>query len=333
MRVRRFAPISTVSIVTFHHVHDIHEGYAYDPDVVDATPAQFRRHLETLARIGTPIGMDAFIGACDGGSLPPNPWMVTFDDGYRSCRDVALPILRELGIPATFFISTSFITERRLYWWERIAAVLHLARGKRAMIADPRPLRIDANDPAARRQLDDIVKDTRGLDIDRFLAGLCTALDVDWSPEIEARHADALIMTWADIRALASAGMDVESHTRYHRVLPTLDGAALRDELVGSRRELELELGRPVRAIAYPVGRQVAPWIRRVVAEAGYRVGFTNASGVNRMWPAALRAARPLDLFDMHRLSTERSMSDAMFLTQLAVPQLALRPRPRGGIK
>ena len=67
---------------------------------MDATPAQFRRHVETLARLGTPIGMETLIRALDGAALPPNPVMITFDDGYRSCRDVALPILRALGIPA-----------------------------------------------------------------------------------------------------------------------------------------------------------------------------------------------------------------------------------------
>src|SRR4029434_7077628 len=94
-------------------------AYPYDPDVADATPGQFRRHLETLVRIGTPIGMRDLLRGLDAAALPPNPLMVTFDDGYRSCHDVALPILRELGIPATFFIATSFVAQRRLYLSER----------------------------------------------------------------------------------------------------------------------------------------------------------------------------------------------------------------------
>ena len=61
--------------------------------------------------------------------------------------------------------------------------------------------------------------------------------------------------------------------------------------------------------------------VRRAVAEAGYRIGLTNSSGVNYMWPAAMY---PLDPFDIRRIATERSQSDAMFLTQIAVPQLEL---------
>ena len=319
LQLRRAAPIPTVSIVTFHRIAEPAGGEPYDPDVVDATPAQFRRHVETLARIGTPIGIEALIGALDGRALPPNPVMITFDDGYRSCRDIALPIHRRLGVPATFFIATAFATGRKLYWWEQIAAILHGARRRIGYLAYPRPLRVDARDPGARRSLNAAIKNTRGLDLDRFLGELRAALEVPWSPEIEAGLAAPLIMTWDDIRALADAGMDIESHTRTHRVLETLDRDALEDELVGSRRDLEIQLDRPVRAVAYPVGRCPPPSVRRAVAEAGYRIGLTNASGVNYLWPAATRLVDP---FEIRRISTGRLQSDALFLTQIAVPQL-----------
>ena len=100
-------------------------------------------------------------------------------------------------------------------------------------------------------------------------------------------------MTWDQVRALARAGMDVESHGRRHRVLQTLDDATLDDELAGSRADLEAQLGRPVRAIAYPVGRRIAreARIRDALAAAGYRIGLTNQSGVNRVLAARRCAA------------------------------------------
>jgi peptidoglycan/xylan/chitin deacetylase (PgdA/CDA1 family) len=328
MHVRRVAPIRTISIVTFHRICELADDDPYDPDTVDATPAQFRRHVETLARIGTPIGMEALLAGLDGAELPPNPVMITFDDGYRSCRDIALPILEELGVPATFFIATAFADGCKLYWWEQIAVALHEARVRTATLGYPRPLQIDVNDPAARRVLDDVVKNTHGLDIDRFLRELRGALGVPWSSEFEARLAAPLIMGWDDIRALADAGMDIESHTRSHSVLETLDRETLHDELVGSRRDLEGRLGRQVRAIAYPVGRRPPLWIRRAVAAAGYRIGLTNAGGVNHVWPGAIGAGLALDRFALRRVPTEQSQSDALFLAQIAAPLLAAMHLP-----
>lgn len=323
MQLRRLTPIPTISIVTFHRIAEPAGGDPYDPETIDATPAQFRRHVRTLTRIGTPIGMEALLAGLDGAERPPNPVMITFDDGYRSCRDVALPILDELGVPATFFIATEFATGAKLYWWEQIAVALHEARGRTAALTYPRSVRIDAGAPGARRLLDDIIKNTVGLDVDRFLRELRAALDVPWSPEIEARLAAPLIMGWDDIHALADAGMDIESHTRSHRVLETLDRDELHRELVGSRRDLEAELGRPVRAIAYPVGRRPALRIRRAVAEAGYRIGLANSGGVNRVWPGGTTGGPGVDRFSFRRVPTDRSQSDALFLTQIATPWLA----------
>ncbi len=326
MHLRRLTPVpSTVTILTYHQVADHDRSYPYDPDVADATPAQFRRQMELLARWGTPIGIDELVRALEGAPLPKNPVMVTFDDGYRACHDVALPILRAVGLRATFFIATSFVSDRRVFWWERIALALSQAKVTSVTIPYPHPFELTPKDPRAHRKLTNMIKDTPGLDVDRFLDEISRALGVEWNSEIEAGHAENLIMTWDHVRALARAGMDVESHSRRHRVLQTLDRDALADELAGSRSDLEAQLGRPVRAIAYPVGRRVAhvERIRRAIADAGYKLGLSNASGATRIWPSPLRGVLPTDPFDIKRLSTDRELSDAMYFTQFAVPGLA----------
>jgi peptidoglycan/xylan/chitin deacetylase (PgdA/CDA1 family) len=327
MELRRYAPAPVLSIVTYHHIAESDRSAPYDANIADATPGQFRRHMEMLARYGTPIGIDDLLQAIQGAPLPRNPVMVTFDDGYRSCHDVALPILRAVGMRATFFVSTSFITERRIYWWERIALMLGLSTRRTAVLTYPHTQALDLTDPRTGDKLNAVIKDTPAdeLEVDRFLDELGRALGVEWNPQIEARYADHLIMSWDQVRALARAGMDVESHGRRHRVLQTLDATALDDELGGARRDLEAQLGRPVRAVAYPVGRRIngAKHIRRALAAAGYQIGMSNSSGVNRWLPPALRRLAPIDPFDIRRLSTDRGMSDAMFLAQVAVPRLA----------
>ena len=142
-----------------------------------------------------------------------------------------------------------------------------------------------------------------------------------WDAARERALADQLIMTWDEVRALAAAGMSIESHTRDHRVLETMAPAELADDLAGARAELAREVGgRAGRALAYPVGRTIAryPAVRGAVAAAGYRLGFTNASG-----PIDLRQRTRLDRLDLPRVAVDRSLSDSMFLAQLALPALA----------
>lgn len=319
LRVRGASPVPTVAIVTFHRVDDPDPGEPFDPDVVDATASQFRDHVETLARMGTVIDLPTLLDGLDGKPLPKNPVMITFDDGYRSCHDVALPVLRAAGVPATFFIATGFPDGGRLYWWEQIAAALRLARRPRCELTYPVPITVDITIPGTRHALDDIVKETAGLDLERFLRQLRAGLEVMWSEADEAALARRLIMGWDDIRALVAAGMDIGSHTRWHRVLDTIDVDQRDDELIGSRRDLQRELGSQVRAFAYPVGRLPELSIRQAVAAAGYEVAFTNASGVNHLWPTWLR---PTAAYALRRMDTDRDYSPAMFRTQIVWPSL-----------
>src|SRR5262249_24422571 len=45
---------------------------------------------------------------------------LTFDDGFRNNRTVAFPILRELELPATIFLTTDFVSSEDAPWFCRI---------------------------------------------------------------------------------------------------------------------------------------------------------------------------------------------------------------------
>lgn len=316
-----------LAVLTYHHIAEPEASDGFDPEVADATPDQFRRHLELLGRRCVPIGVAELCAALDGAPLPPNAVMITFDDGYRSNREVALPLLLRYGFPAVFFIATGFVAERRLYWWEALAYLVRTSTvGTLALPAHG--LTVERAAPTALVTLQRHVKNTAELDVAGFVRDVARAADVEWTPAVERALADRLIMTWDEIRALAAAGMDVESHSRHHRVLQTLAADQLADELAGSRADLERELARPVRAIAYPVGRSIAaaPAIRHAVAAAGYRIGFTNASGINTPW-------RRVDPYDVRRCATDRALADAMLLAQVAIPRLAYASPAHGAAR
>jgi peptidoglycan/xylan/chitin deacetylase (PgdA/CDA1 family) len=169
-----------------------------------------------------------------------------------------------------------------------------------------------------------LVKDRQPFDIGRLLEELSAAAGVPWTPEMDHAFAERLIMNWDQVRALRRAGMGVQSHTRTHRVLETLLPDELRDELSGSRADLERELGEPVRALAYPVGKPLATSspIRAALKSAGYELGFSNGTGPTPLWGK-------LDPFDIRRQTIGRNLPESYLLGMLAIPTLAPRPRWR----
>jgi peptidoglycan/xylan/chitin deacetylase (PgdA/CDA1 family) len=90
------------------------------------------------------------------------------------------------------------------------------------------------------------------------------------------------LMTWEDIVELDRDGtFRFEAHSLTHPNLPALDAAAAKEEIAGSKRELENHLGRVVRAFCYPSGL-FGEREERLVADAGFRIAVSCESGVNK---------------------------------------------------
>lgn len=108
----------------------------------------------------------------------------------------------------------------------------------------------------------------------------------DWYP------GSAPVMTADELDDVARAGIDIQSHSRTHADLPTLDASGLARELGDSRAALSDRLGRDVEYLAYPFGH----YDERVCATAqkvGYRAAFTFRTG---------RVKAGLDAFRLPRL-------------------------------
>ena len=256
--------------------HRIRRGLdRFDQGVVDATPEALDWQLTELSRHFEVITCDQLLD----GDVPPHAAMVTFDDGYRECITEALPVLERHGIPATFFVVTGDIAERRVFWWDRIAYALHETALEHIRMSYPKPLELDLTEGRERgiRTLLSVVKATPALDFSRFLRELYQRGEVPWTPQDERHWADVLVMSWDDVRALRDAGMQIGSHTRTHRILQNVPAEELADELRGSRDDLRRELSADVRVVSYPVGRPISgsPSVVAAVRDAGYTLGFS----------------------------------------------------------
>ena len=90
--------------------------------------------------------------------------------------------------------------------------------------------------------------------------------------------AEKPLMTHTDWRTWLASGMEVGSHTRAHADLNQLSAEQARDQIAGSKRELESTLACEVRHFCYPYGRFGAEH-SRLVQEAGYVTATTTRRG------------------------------------------------------
>lgn len=131
-----------VAVLMYHHVHDT------DLSSSTVTPELFRSQLVYLRERGYRfISLSDFERFMEGGEVPPGSVLVTFDDGYRSYREFAYPILKELGIPSVNFI----ITETLDHPLE--SNIPYLSREDlAALTGDPEFVRAECHTHAAHRK-------------------------------------------------------------------------------------------------------------------------------------------------------------------------------------
>ena len=95
------------------------------PSKTAITQDDFKAQMKYLKDNGYHvITLDQLLGFLDyREQIPEKSVVITFDDGWISIYDIAVPILKEYGFPATIFIYTDFVGGGKAMSWKHIKAL------------------------------------------------------------------------------------------------------------------------------------------------------------------------------------------------------------------
>ncbi len=227
-------------------------------------PDTFRLHLAALKKFFQPVRLDDWIRAVrDNMPLPDKAVAITFDDGWKDNFEYAYPLLTEENVPATIFLVSDMIGTDRLFWPERLAAVLRQGlaiHGTGLYSASavtwlndlriPMPASADALTPEVLDRIINRVKVLDDLTASRNIEEMATCLGIrNCSSNLE-------LLNWGQVREMVHSGLiSVGSHTRRHtRMSEALSADCLYDEIVESRHIIERNAGCEVNLFCYPNG-------------------------------------------------------------------------------
>lgn len=262
-----------VAIVNYHRVLAAPSPFlASEPDV-----DIFTWQMELLARCFNVLSLREALAAIDSGRVPPRAVCITFDDGYRSVHDLALPVLRRLGLPATVFVSSGYVDGRNM-WNDRIVEAVETLPVEELDLAEfglgVYSLRSVDERAATLGTLTEASKYLPPQERSRLVGRLQTL--------VGERASEGLMLTPEMVVNLDRHGIEIGAHTVTHPILTSLDDASAMQEIRDSKRELEAIVGKPVTMFAYPNGKVGKDFDARHVAmvrEAGFQAAFTTAVG------------------------------------------------------
>lgn len=254
--VQRFAP-RRVLVLRFHSVRE--EPLLLDPYIpvgITHSARTFERQMQYIANTCNLISLDHLLELIlHSLPTPKRAVVITFDDGFRDNYEIAAPILEKFGLRGVFYISTSSIEGRPL-WFVRLRS--WSTRTNKTW--------------------------EQFLEASRRCAVLGEQQREQFLSELEGGDSvsDTFTMTWAQVRDLLKRGHTIGSHTINHPNLAKIPPADLKDEFEISKRTLESELSAPVKHFSYPNPILEPHWDPTTIQacqSAGYATAVTSTPG------------------------------------------------------
>ena len=277
------------------------------------TESVFKEQMNFLARHYHLISLKELLELWRNGGYSKDKryCIVTFDDGWLDNYLYAYPVLKEHDIPATIFVTTSFVGTNRWYWPEKLS---FLILNKYQDLLDLSDASEDFKDDVitsiltgvheksdcVKSEMIDFVIETlkkyTEQSIEDAIGKIYVLLNIS-VPE------ERVVLNWDEIDEMSSNGISFGSHTCNHKILTGITLGEVREELKNSKELLEAKSLNFIPVFCYPNGSHNQK-IQSIVKECGYEAAVTTRFG--------FECEKPDDYFSMKRIGVHNDISSTM---------------------
>jgi peptidoglycan/xylan/chitin deacetylase (PgdA/CDA1 family) len=298
--------------VVFHHISVTESPFTSGINV-STTPKKFEAALRFLTTYYTPVRLQDVLTDSDGRGLPPRAVLVTFDDAYASVAEWAVPLCRQFGVPAVFFVNAAFLDNQRLapdnlvcyvankLGMETINAAARAVPGSEA-------LELHSLSEVFVRFFPAISVTEREVFLDalRQLAGIS---------ESRVAMEAGLYLTSKQLCDLTSFDFEIGNHTYTHVHCRSLSQGDFGQQVDKNKEELEALSGTKVRSFSQPYGSSIdlTDQLLDHLKASGYEAVFLSESVAN---------PRGADPFHLDRVSTHAESDGTLFFELEAMPRV-----------
>ena len=226
------------------------------PDPCMVLADDFDQQMRYLSKHFEVWSLNDALARLSDGRLQRRSVVITFDDGYQSNHDYALPILEELRLPATIYVATCFVDTDTTVWTGKLQHAFAVTTAECLEWRGRRWQLITADEKLCC--LLDIKTELKGSPQDDLLdtvAELTMLLEDAGSESLDKLSPYRMLDSTSIQRLAASEYIELGAHTHSHLVLSRIGKAQQEAEIRMSKTAIESITSEPCTSFAYPNGQ------------------------------------------------------------------------------
>jgi len=240
---------SYVAIICYHRIGNINDRWAIDTtDISD-----FEKEMRFLSKTHKIFSLEKLAKIINEKKvLPKKGAVVTFDDGYKDNYTQAFPVLKRYNIPATVFLTTSYIGTGNLFWWDKLDYILSNTKQKRFDLGDFGDIYPPSDKNKLKKHDEISIRFTKIPEDQKInlIDKLVEISDVD----IPKNLGKDIIMSWDEVKEMNEEGISFGAHTVTHPILTKIPLEQAKNEIISSKKDIENRIDKPVTTFSYPNG-------------------------------------------------------------------------------
>ena len=262
--------------------------------------AKFKREMRFLRRHFNIVSLDEAVEIIKKREYPNRPTLaVTFDDGFEDNYKLAFPVLKELNIPATIFLTAGLIGSDELSWEDKIGEAILQTKKKHLLLNSCFNGEIfSLKDIVAKRNAHSCITE-KMKEIDYSLQVKITEEIIAQLGQPGKNH--IRMLNWPEINEMSAHRITFGAHTMMHPVLSRMPLESAKKEIQESKQIIEQKIGQRVEHFAFPNGRRedFTLVLNDYCRHIGFKSVLTAVYGNNALGS---------DVYALKRLSPGRSM-------------------------
>lgn len=282
-----------IGYIYMFHMVSPYEGKLDVIDELRVSPEYFKNFLQEQKEKLTFISIEDLPNVINKKVKLDKPFgIITFDDGYEDNFIYAYPILKELNIPFTIYVSVNLVDEGQPIWNYPLILEQIVRTNDELVLGNGQKYQCITKDEKNNvfRQLKALIF---SFDYKTFHNDF-TSTFVNY---IDTTKFDRNMLSWNQIIELSQDDLcTIGSHTMSHCRLSIKDKDDLMYELKNSKDILSQKINKSVEHLAYPFGwiTDVSEEAVNVAQEVGYKTAPHSFGGPIRK--------KNKDLFHLHRI-------------------------------